>query len=72
MSDRLDHVTCALCAARTTGRLPYGLADESWAAVKDAFGRWRGICPDHREAVAWASSRLPPAPAMDGRKANEA
>ena len=72
MSDLRDRVTCALCTASTIGRLPYGLTDESWAAVKYAFGRWQGVCPDHREAVAWASSRWPQAPAMDGREADEA
>jgi hypothetical protein len=47
---------CVLCSAVTPGPLPYGL-DEGWAALKDCWGTWQAVCPEHREAVAWASMR---------------
>ena len=32
MNDPSEAVTCALCPARTTGRLPYNPAGETWAS----------------------------------------
>lgn len=55
MAPLRDRILCLLCPAATSGRLPYNLAAEDWAVLKDVDGRWHGVCPEHTDAAAWVS-----------------
>jgi hypothetical protein len=52
-----DRITCVLCDAATSGRLPYGIDAERWSVLRDTCGTLRAVCPSHKPAVAWASMR---------------